>query len=154
MIEEHADFHISCEDNPDFSLSLMSEIFESMSDFTFNLANQLININNLKFNPIIPVKKFSSGSLHLSFSMGDEKTDLREIQLNYELFETLFDIFECPEEDIPKLNEKLDTECMDGYKDFLNVLIKHKLDIVLENSSRSVELTHDDALKVYNILSQ
>jgi hypothetical protein len=153
MIEENTNFHVTCEDNPEFSLPLMSEIFESMNDFTFNLANLLKNINNLKFNPLLPVKKVSSGSLHLSFSMGDEKTDLREIQLNHELFETLFDIFECSEEDIPKLNDKLNDECIDSYKDFLNVLIKHKLDIVLENSSRNVELTHYDALKVYNILS-
>lgn len=154
MIEENTNFHVTCESNLDFSLPLMSEIFESLNNFTFNLANLLKSINNLKFNPIIPVKKVSSGSLHLSFSMGDEKTDLREIQLNYELFETLFDIFECTNEDIYKLNEKLNKECIASYKDFLNVLIKHELDITLENSSRNVALTHKDALKVYNMLSK
>ena len=154
MIAENTYFHVTCENNPDFSLPLMSEIFGSINNFTFSLANLLKNSNNLKFDPIIPVKKVSSGSLHLSFSMGDKKTDLREIQLNYEVFETLFDIFECPQENIPELKNKLDDKCVASYKDFLNVLIKHKLDIVLENSSRNAALTHEDALKVYNVLSQ
>ena len=154
MIAENTNFHVTSENNRDFSLPLMSEIFESINNFTFNLANILKNVNNVNFNPIIPVKKVSTGSLHLSFSMGDEKTDLSEIQLNYELFETLFDIFECCDDDIPKLKDKLDDECIRSYKDFLNVLIKHELDIAMENSSRNVTLTHKDALKVYNMLSQ
>ena len=154
MISENTNFHVISENNREFSLPLMSEIFGSINNFTFNIANLLKNINNLKFNPIIPVKKVSSGSLHLSFSMGDEKTDLSEIQLNHELFDTLFDIFECPDGDIPKLNDKLDDKCIDSYKDFRNVLIKHELDIAMENSSRNVTLTHKDALKVYNLLSQ
>ena len=101
IIGENTNLHVSSEINQDFSLPLISEIFESLNNFTFNLANLLKNINNL--NPLIPVKKVSSGSLHLSFSMGDEKTDLREIQLNYELFETLFDIFEYPKDNLSKL---------------------------------------------------
>lgn len=153
MMEENTMLHVNDQSNHNFSLPLMSEVLSGINNFTFNISDLLKNAKNLKLNPIIPVKKVSGGSLHLSFSMGDKKTDLSEVQLNYELFDMLFDIFECSDEDIPKLYDELDDKCISSYKDFLNILIKHKLDITLENSSRNVVLTHKDALKVYNILS-
>ena len=136
MLGENTKVHFNNGVKHDFSLQSMSEIF-----------------GGLKSDHIPSVRKVSSGSLHLTFSMGDEKTDLREVQLNYDIFNTLFDVFECGEEDIPKLNDKLGGKFISSYQNFLNILIKHKLDITLENSARNVTLTHEDALKVYNILS-
>lgn len=154
MMEENVAFHVNDDKDHNFSLSLMSEIFGGINNFTSNMGNLIKNAKNLKFNHLLPVTRYSGGSLHLSFSMGDEKTDLREVQLNHELFAAMFDIFECREEDIPKLKDKLDDKSISSYKDFLNILIKHELDITLENSSRNVTFTHEDALKVYNKLSQ
>lgn len=154
MMEENVAFHVKDKKDHNFSLSLMSEIFGGINNFTSNMGNLIENAKNLKFNHLLPVTRYSSGSLHLSFSMGDEKTDLREVQLNYELFTAMFDIFECTEEDMSKLKDKLDENCISSYKDLLNILIKYELDITLENSSRNVTLTHEDALRVYNLLSQ
>lgn len=153
MLEENTKVHFNNEAKHDFSLQSMSEIFGGVNDLTFSLADILKSAKGLKSDHIPSVRKVSSGSLHLTFSMGDEKTDLREVQLNHDIFNTLFDVFECDEEDIPKLNDKLGGKFISSYQNFLNILIKHKLDITLENSARNVTLTHEDALKVYNILS-
>lgn len=154
MVEENTDFHVSNDGNRDFSLPLMSEIVGCINSFTFSVADWLKRARNLECDLFFPVVKVSSGSLHLSFSMGDEKTDLREVRLNQDLFNTLFDVFECSDEDIPGLRKRLDGKSLASYRDFLNMLIKHNLDITLENSSRSVSLTHEDALEVYNLLSK
>ncbi|WP_292601855.1 hypothetical protein [Methanobrevibacter sp. UBA212] len=153
MLGENTKVHFNNGVKHDFSLQSMSEIFGGVNDLTFSLADILKSAKGLKSDHIPSVRKVSSGSLHLTFSMGDEKTDLREVQLNYDIFNTLFDVFECGEEDIPKLNDKLGGKFISSYQNFLNILIKHKLDITLENSARNVTLTHEDALKVYNILS-
>ena len=152
-IGENTKVHFNNGVKHDFSLQSMSEIFGGVNDLTFSLADILKSAKGLKSDHIPSVRKVSSGSLHLTFSMGDEKTDLREVQLNHDIFNTLFDVFECDEEDIPKLNDKLGGKFISSYQNFLNILIKHKLDITLENSARNVTLTHEDALKVYNILS-
>lgn len=154
MLGENTKVHFNNEAKHDFSLQSMSEIFGGVNDLTFSLADILKSAKDLKSDHIPSVRKVSSGSLHLTFSMGDEKTDLREVQLNHDIFNTLFDVFECGEEDIPKLNDKLGGKFISSYQNFLNILIKHKLDITLENSARNVTLTHEDALKVYNILSR
>lgn len=154
MLGENTKVHFNNGAKHDFSLQSMSEIFGGVNDLTFSLADILKSAKGLKSDHIPSVRKVSSGSLHLTFSMGDEKTDLREVQLNYDIFNTLFDVFECGEEDIPKLNDKLGGKFISSYQNFLNILIKHKLDITLENSARNVTLTHEDALKVYNILSR
>lgn len=154
MLGENTKVHFNNGAKHDFSLQSMSEIFGGVNDLTFSLADILKSAKNLKSDHIPSVRKVSSGSLHLTFSMGDEKTDLREVQLNHDIFNTLFDVFECGEEDIPKLNDKLGGKFISSYQNFLNILIKHKLDITLENSARNVTLTHEDALKVYNILSR
>ena len=154
MLEENTKVHFNNEAKHDFSLQSMSEIFGGVNDLTFSLADILKSAKDLKSDHIPSVRKVSSGSLHLTFSMGDEKTDLREVQLNHDIFNTLFDVFECDEENIPKLNDKLGGKFISSYQNFLNILIKHKLDITLENSARNVTLTHEDALKVYNILSR
>lgn len=154
MLGENTKVHFNNEAKHDFSLQSMSEIFGGVNDLTFSLADILKSAKDLKSDHIPSVRKVSSGSLHLTFSMGDEKTDLREVQLNYDIFNTLFDVFECGEDDIPKLNDKLGGKFISSYQNFLNILIKHKLDITLENSARNVTLTHEDALKVYNILSR
>lgn len=154
MIGENTKVHFNNETKHDFSLQSMSEIFGGVNDLTFSLADILKSAKDLKSDYIPSVRKVSSGSLHLTFSMGDEKTDLREVQLNYDIFNTLFDVFECGEEDIPKLNDRLGGKFISSYQNFLNILIKHKLDITLENSARNVTLTHEDALRVYNILSR
>lgn len=154
MLGENTKVHFNNGVKHDFSLQSMSEIFGGVNDLTFSLADILKSAKGLKSDHIPSVRKVSSGSLHLTFSMGDEKTDLREVQLNYDIFNTLFDVFECGEEDIPKLNDKLGGKFISSYQNFLNILIKHKLDITLENSARNVTLTHEDALKVYNILSR
>ena len=153
MLGENTKVHFNNGAKHDFSLQSMSEIFGGVNDLTFSLADILKSAKGLKSDHIPSVRKVSSGSLHLTFSMGDEKTDLREVQLNHDIFNTLFDVFECGEEDIPKLNDKLGGKFISSYQNFLNILIKHKLDITLENSARNVTLTHEDALKVYNILS-
>lgn len=153
MLGENTKVHFNNGVKHDFSLQSMSEIFGGVNDLTFSLADILKSAKGLKSDHIPSVRKVSSGSLHLTFSMGDEKTDLREVQLNHDIFNTLFDVFECGEEDIPKLNDKLGGKFISSYQNFLNILIKHKLDITLENSARNVTLTHEDALKVYNILS-
>ena len=153
MLGENTKVHFNNGVKHDFSLQSMSEIFGGVNDLTFSLADILKSAKGLKSDHIPSVRKVSSGSLHLTFSMGDEKTDLREVQLNHDIFNTLFDVFECDEEDIPKLNDKLGGKFISSYQNFLNILIKHKLDITLENSARNVTLTHEDALKVYNILS-
>ena len=154
MLGENTKVHFNNGAKHDFSLQSMSEIFGGVNDLTFSLADILKSAKGLKSDHIPSVRKVSSGSLHLTFSMGDEKTDLREVQLNHDIFNTLFDVFECGEEDIPKLNDKLGGKFISSYQNFLNILIKHKLDITLENSARNVTLTHEDALKVYNILSR
>lgn len=154
MLGENTKVHFNNGVKHDFSLQSMSEIFGGVNDLTFSLADILKSAKGLKSDHIPSVRKVSSGSLHLTFSMGDEKTDLREVQLNHDIFNTLFDVFECGEEDIPKLNDKLGGKFISSYQNFLNILIKHKLDITLENSARNVTLTHEDALKVYNILSR
>jgi hypothetical protein len=154
MLGENTKVHFNNGAKHDFSLQSMSEIFGGVNDLTFSLADILKSAKGLKSDHIPSVRKVSSGSLHLTFSMGDEKTDLREVQLNHDIFNTLFDVFECDEEDIPKLNDKLGGKFISSYQNFLNILIKHKLDITLENSARNVTLTHEDALKVYNILSR
>lgn len=154
MLGENTKVHFNNGVKHDFSLQSMSEIFGGVNDLTFSLADILKSAKGLKSDHIPSVRKVSSGSLHLTFSMGDEKTDLREVQLNHDIFNTLFDVFECDEEDIPKLNDKLGGKFISSYQNFLNILIKHKLDITLENSARNVTLTHEDALKVYNILSR
>lgn len=154
MLGENTKVHFNNGVKHDFSLQSMSEIFGGVNDLTFSLADILKSAKDLKSDHIPSVRKVSSGSLHLTFSMGDEKTDLREVQLNHDIFNTLFDVFECDEEDIPKLNDKLGGKFISSYQNFLNILIKHKLDITLENSARNVTLTHEDALKVYNILSR
>ena len=154
MLGENTKVHFNNETKHDFSLQSMSEIFGGVNDLTFSLADILKSAKGLKSDHIPSVRKVSSGSLHLTFSMGDEKTDLREVQLNHDIFNTLFDVFECGEEDIPKLNDKLGGKFISSYQNFLNILIKHKLDITLENSARNVTLTHEDALRAYNILSR
>ena len=154
MIGENTNFHVNNEAKHDFSLQLMSEIFGGVNALTFSLADILKSAKDLKSDHIPSVRKVSSGSLHITFSMGDEKTDLREVQLNYDIFNTLFDVFECGEEDIPKLNDKLGDKFISSYQNFLNIMIRNRLDITLENSARNVTLTHEDALKVYNILSR
>lgn len=154
MLEENTKVHFNNEAKHDFSLQSMSEIFGGVNDLTFSLADILKSAKDLKSDHIPSVRKVSSGSLHLTFSMGDEKTDLREVQLNHDIFNTLFDVFECGEDDIPKLNDRLGGKFISSYQNFLNILIKHKLDITLENSARNVTLTHEDALRVYNILSR
>ena len=154
MLGENTKVHFNNGVKHDFSLQSMSEIFGGVNDLTFSLADILKSAKGLKSDHIPSVRKVSSGSLHLTFSMGDEKTDLREVQLNHDIFNTLFDVFECGEDDIPKLNDRLGGKFISSYQNFLNILIKHKLDITLENSARNVTLTHEDALRVYNILSR
>lgn len=129
MIGENTKVHVNNEEKYDFSLQSMSEIFGGVGDLTFSLADILKGAKDLKSDHIPSVRNVSSGSLHLTFSMGDEKTDLREVQLNYDIFNTLFDVFECGEEDIPKLNERLGDKFISSYQNFLNILIKNKLDI-------------------------
>ncbi len=112
----------------------------------------LKNNLNVNCNNLIPVKEVFSGSIHLLFSMGDEKTDLNEVILNYEVFNLLFDILECNVSDLPNLEDKIGNDCLKSYKDFLNVFIKNKLSFTLENSSRKVHFTSKDALNVFNII--
>ena len=150
MMNQNANLHVNSSYNQIFSLGTMSMIFDSVNNFTFEIANSFKNNSGLNFNRI-PVRKVSSGSLHLSFSMGDRNTDLSEVKLNYEIFNALFEIFESGE-NIPRLKDKLNDDCIESYKDFLRVLIENELDITLEMSSRSVSLTHQDALKIYGML--
>ncbi len=95
MLGENTKVHFNNEAKHDFSLQSMSEIFGGVNDLTFSLADILKSAKDLKSDHIPSVRKVSSGSLHLTFSMGDEKTDLREVQLNHDIFNTLFDVFEC-----------------------------------------------------------
>ena len=150
MMNQNVNLHVNSSYNQIFSLGTMSMIFDSVNNFTFDIANSFKNNSGLNFNRI-PVRKVSSGSLHRSFSMGDRNTDLSEVKLNYEIFNALFEIFESGE-DIPKLKDKLNDDCIESYKDFLMVLIENELDITLEMSSRSASITHQDALKIYGML--
>ena len=138
----------------DFSLPIISEIFGGLNSFTSDISGMLKDGLNVTCNNLIPVKKVSSGSLHLTFSMGDEKTNLDEVMLNYQVFNVLFDILECSESELPYLKDKIGDKCLESYKNFLQVFIKHKLSFSLENSTRKVHFTPDDALNVFNILSK
>jgi hypothetical protein len=137
-----------------FCFEMISNVFKDLNNINYNLTNRLKIEENLKLDQLIPVINVTNGSLHMSFSMGDENTDLSDMMLNYQIFQAYFDIFGCSDEDLPKLKEKYGDECIESYKDFLGTLIENKLDITLENSARNVTLTHEDALKVYNILSR
>ncbi len=96
-----------------FSLPTISEIFEGINEFAGSLSDSLKRDMDIKCENIIPIKKIRSGSLHLSFAMGDEKTDLREVKLNYEVFNTFFDILEYDESDLMNLEEKIGERCLE-----------------------------------------
>ena len=135
-----------------FSLPTISEIFEGINEFAGSLSDSLKRDMDIKCENIIPIKKIRSGSLHLSFAMGDEKTDLREVKLNYEVFNTFFDILEYDESDLMNLEEKIGEKCLESYKNFLDILIRNNLNITLENKKRRVSLTCDDSRRIYDIL--
>ena len=149
---DNTNLHVNDSTQNDFSLPAISEIFGGINEFTANLSSLMKSNMNMSCNNLIPVKRVRSGSLHLSFAMGDEKTDLREVKLNYEVFNTLFDILECDESDLPNLEEKIGEECVESYKNFLKILIKNNFDITLENSRRNVTLIYEDSARIYKIL--
>ena len=153
MTNENVNVHIGSVSEDYFCFEMISNVFKDLNNINYNLTNRLKIEENLKLDQLIPVINVTSGSLHMSFSMGDENTDLSDMMLNYQIFQAYFDIFGCSDEDLPKLKEKYGDECIESYKDFLGTLIENKLDITLENSSRTVRITHEDASRICDILN-
>lgn len=155
IMNQNANMHIYNDvRSNDFSLYTLSEILNFINELTGVLCVSLKNTDHFNFNQVLPIKNVSSGSLHLSFSMGDEKTDLREVRLNYDIFNALFDILSCRDEELSLLKHRFGNDCVVKYEDLLNFLIENELNLVLENSARKVELSHDDAYRVYNLLKK
>lgn len=153
MTNENVKVHIGSVSEDYFCFEMISNVFKDLNNINYNLTNRLKIEENLKLDQLIPVINVTSGSLHMSFSMGDENTDLSDMMLNYQIFQAYFDIFGCSDEDLPKLKEKYGDECIESYKDFLGTLIENKLDLTLENSSRTVRITHEDASRICDILN-
>lgn len=153
MTNENVNVHIGSVSEDYFCFEMIFNVFKDLNNINYNLTNRLKIEENLKLDQLIPVINVTSGSLHMSFSMGDENTDLSDMMLNYQIFQVYFDIFGCSDEDLPKLKERYGDECIESYKDFLGTLIENKLDITLENSSRTVRITHEDASRICDILN-
>lgn len=81
----------------------------------------------------------------------------RGISINYYSIKQLQDIILKDREDHVKMigeNTKVHVNNEAKHDFSLQSMSEIKLDITLENSTRNVTLTHEDALKVYNILSR
>ena len=147
QIKEKIDLYIS--DNmarKSFSLSLYCQLFEKLNAFLNVLSKSKPGTG---FN--ISDVEVSHGLIHLSFRLACDEIDSDDAEFRYSVFQHLFEILECGQCDLKNLKQSLDSDCLESYRDFLNFLIKNNLDLTLENSSRSVSLTREDAEKVCEI---
>ena len=152
MMGESINLHISGEEvkNHSISLSIISGLFTNFRDLTAFLSNFLKDSKNYTFESHdLKLEEVTSGSIQILFSMDDDITNLEEVYLNHQVFEKLLDLVECNIDDLEKQIDVIGTDSMMAYKKFLKILIDNELDFTLENNSRKVGLTHEEALKVY-----
>lgn len=149
MIDESTNLHFINENGENtFLLSTIPKIAESLDIFANEIYSSFKNQCNFDVDNSLPVKKVFTGSLHFVFTVGDKKTDLRQVQLNYDVLNALFDILECRKEDLPKLFDRFGSGCINSYNNFLGMLIDNDLKLVLENNTRKVVLTPEDANRI------
>ena len=152
MMDDSINLHISGEEvkNHKISLSIITGLFGNFQDLTAFLLNFLKDSKNYTFESHdLKLEEVTSGSIQILFSMDDDITNLEEVYLNHQVFERLLDLVECNIDDLEKQIDVIGTQSMNAYKKFLKILIENELDFTLENNSRKVGLTHEEALKVY-----
>ena len=152
MMEESINLHISGEEvkNHNISLSIIMGLFGNFQYLTTLLSNFLKDSKNYAFESHdLKLEEVTGGSIQILFSMDDDITNLEEVYLNHQVFEKLLDLVECNIDDLEKQIDVIGTDSMMAYKKFLKILIDNELDFTLENNSRKVGLTHEEALKVY-----
>ena len=152
---ESINLHISGEEvkNHNISLSIISGLFTNFRDLTAFLSNFLKDSKNYTFESHeLKFEEVTSGSIQILFSMDDDITNLEEVYLNHQVFEKLLDLVDCDIDDLEKQIDFIGTDSLMAYKKFLKILIDNELDFTLENNSRKVGLTHEEALKVYKKL--
>lgn len=152
MMEESINLHISGDEvkNHNISLPIIMGLFGNFQDLTTLLSNFLKDSRNYAFESHdLKLEEVSSGSIQILFSMDENITNLEEVYLNHQVFEKLLDLVDCNIDDLDKQIDVIGTDSLMAYKKFLKILIDNELDFTLENNSRKVGLTHEEALKVY-----
>lgn len=152
MMEESINLHISGDEvkNHNISLPIIMGLFGNFQDLTTLLSNFLKDSRNYAFESHdLKLEEVSSGSIQILFSMDENITSLEEVYLNHQVFEKLLDLVDCNIDDLDKQIDVIGTDSLMAYKKFLKILIDNELDFTLENNSRKVGLTHEEALKVY-----
>ena len=152
MMEESINLHISGDEvkNHNISLSIIMGLFGNFQDLTTFLSNFLKDSKNYAFESHdLKLEEVTGGSIQILFSMDENITNLEEVYLNHQVFEKLLDLVDCDIDDLEKQIDVIGTDSLMAYKKFLKILIDNELDFTLENNSRKVGLTHEEALKVY-----
>lgn len=152
MMGENINLHICGEvvKNHKISLSVITGLFDNFQDLTTFLSNYLKNNMNFSFESHeLKLEQVTSGSIQILFSMDENITNLNEVYLNHQVFNKLLDLVGCDIDDLEKQKELIGLDSLLAYKKFLKIIIENKLDFTLENNSRKVGLTNDEALKIY-----
>lgn len=152
MMKENITLHITGDavKNHKISLSVITGLFDNFHDLTTFLSNFLKNDLNYTFESHdLKLERVSKGSIQILFSMDENITDLNEVYLNHQVFTKLLDLVESNPEDLEKQKEIIGLDSILAYKKFLKIVIDNELDFTLENNSRKVGLTHDEAVKIY-----
>lgn len=155
MRDENINLHIYGDNVKDhkISLSTVRGLFDNFHDLTSFLSDFLKSNLNFTFEGHdLILDQISKGSIQVLFSMDEDITDLNEVYLNHQVFTKLLDLVECDVEDLEKQNEIIGADSIVAYKKFLKIIIDNGLDFTIENNSRKVGLTHDEAKKVYDEL--
>ena len=154
MRDENINLHIynDVKDHK-ISLSTVRGLFDNFHDLTSFLSDFLKSNLNFTFEGHdLILDKISKGSIHVLFSMDEDITDLNEVYLNHQVFAKLLDLVECDVDDLETQKEIIGADSIAAYKKFLKIIIDNGLDFTLENSSRKVGLTHEEAKIVYDEL--
>lgn len=155
MRDENINLHIYDDNVKEhkISLSTVRGLFDNFHDLTSFLSDFLKSNLNFTFEGHdLILDKISKGSIQVLFSMDEDITDLNEVYLNHQVFTKLLDLVECDVEDLEKQKEIIGADSIAAYKKFLKIIIDNGLDFTLENNSRKVGLTHEEAKMVYDEL--
>lgn len=155
MKNENINLHICGEvvKNHKISLAVITRLFDNFHSLTTFLLDFVKNNMEYTFETHdLKLEQVSKGSIQILFSMDENITDLNEVYLNHQVFNKLLDLIACDVEDLEKQEDIIGRDSISAYKKFLKIIIENELDFTLENNSRKVGLTHEEAIKIYDEL--
>lgn len=157
MMNENINLHLLGDSvkNHDISIPVITTLFNNFNSLTSCITLSLKNNLNYSFESHdLKLKEVNEGSIQILVSMDKDITNLKEVYLNNQVFNKLLDLVDCSGEELSKEVEIIGKDSILAYKNFLKVFIDNELDFTLENNSRKVGLTHDDALEIYKKIEE